>query len=418
MIQIKHFVLSILLIFISCNYISAQVSAVDSVEMGAGYANDVWYSLSKGVVKTAPASEWDLAFQIEAREAGVRINGAKNLQLYLVSDKLEDWDKIDTTGKLNPTKQLLNSDTSWNYGAFNVMRNYKDPFDYGWGKYDRNKNIVVGSKIFVLSMQGKSFIKIRIDSIDNGASRFKMTYSKLGGKDTVIYIDRTKFPKRNFAYFSFENNKVFDREPDNELWDLTFNRYISIVSGIPYPVAGVLHNHTRTFFSNEGVFSSQKSKTDTSIINDKDVQYSSEINTIGHDWKEFNQALSKWIIQDSLVFFVSALDKNIYKMVFTDFNGALSGKFVFKKKFIRTVSRSEIQSISTKIYPNPTNDFIKVELESSEIYNFKIVDVSGKLIKQGSQSSNIINISDILTGIYFLEIETREGKHLSKIIKN
>ena len=42
---------------------SAQTWVADSVEMGASYANDVYYSLKNDSVFAAPNNNWHLAFQ-------------------------------------------------------------------------------------------------------------------------------------------------------------------------------------------------------------------------------------------------------------------------------------------------------------------------------------------------------------------
>src|SRR5687768_5124032 len=61
---------------------NAQTWVADSVEMGAGYANDIFYNLATGDSVAQPANNWDLAFQINKFgdpmfNASIRANHAK-----------------------------------------------------------------------------------------------------------------------------------------------------------------------------------------------------------------------------------------------------------------------------------------------------------------------------------------------------
>jgi uncharacterized lipoprotein YehR (DUF1307 family) len=42
-----------------------------NVSMGAGYANDIYFSLANGVVSTPNRTEWDLAFYTNARSSSI-----------------------------------------------------------------------------------------------------------------------------------------------------------------------------------------------------------------------------------------------------------------------------------------------------------------------------------------------------------
>ncbi|MEQ3690833.1 MAG: T9SS type A sorting domain-containing protein [Flavobacterium sp.] len=48
------------------------------------------------------------------------------------------------------------------------------------------------------------------------------------------------------------------------------------------------------------------------------------------------------------------------------------------------------------------------------------MDINGRIVKQVSSSTSLtsINVSDLNSGIYFVNIETDEGKSTKKIIKN
>ena len=71
---------------------------------------------------------------------------------------------------------------------------------------------------------------------------------------------------------------------------------------------------------------------------------------------------------------------------------------------------------SIQVYPNPTNSIITIDTEMN-IRSVRILDLTGKIITSNSQSSKTINVTDLPSGIFFLEIETEEGSFTKKFIK-
>lgn len=69
-----------------------------------------------------------------------------------------------------------------------------------------------------------------------------------------------------------------------------------------------------------------------------------------------------------------------------------------------------------KIYPNPSDNVIKITSEYS-FSEVKIYSINGKLLKT-SLSSEQIDISNLSTGIYFVEAISEKGKSVQKLIKN
>ncbi len=72
-----------------------------------------------------------------------------------------------------------------------------------------------------------------------------------------------------------------------------------------------------------------------------------------------------------------------------------------------------------KIYPNPTKDFITIN--STEIIdNIEVVDISGRrvgLIESIKNDNYKLNMSDFVTGIYFLRISTNKQTYIQKVAK-
>ena len=76
---------------------------------------------------------------------------------------------------------------------------------------------------------------------------------------------------------------------------------------------------------------------------------------------------------------------------------------------------------SISVYPNPATSIVNLSSKDSLTFeNVTIVDVNGRSVKTFvvNQTQTKINVSDLTSGIYFLNIETNEGSTVKKFIKN
>ena len=76
----------------------------------------------------------------------------------------------------------------------------------------------------------------------------------------------------------------------------------------------------------------------------------------------------------------------------------------------------ERQSIHVALYPNPAND--KVFVEAEDIKSIKVYDMWGQLLKtiDGANTSKVeISLQDLATGIYTVEVLTKQGKAVLKL---
>src|SRR5699024_1767598 len=75
------------------------------------------------------------------------------------------------------------------------------------------------------------------------------------------------------------------------------------------------------------------------------------------------------------------------------------------------------ESNNIKLYPNPTTDFLNLSIEADlEILNITAVDLAGKPNKL-SFEGNKINLNNLSTVTYILNIQTNKGLKTQKIIK-
>ena len=70
-----------------------------------------------------------------------------------------------------------------------------------------------------------------------------------------------------------------------------------------------------------------------------------------------------------------------------------------------------------KLHPNPVENFLYVEGNFSEYFNYSIYNQLGKKIDSGILT-NKIDLSAIKTGLYIVEISNLKQHKLIKILKN
>jgi len=81
------------------------------------------------------------------------------------------------------------------------------------------------------------------------------------------------------------------------------------------------------------------------------------------------------------------------------------------------LSNEDFDSNSISIYPNPTSNVLNISnLNNIAINNISISDLNGRTIKNVNGVTSV-NVSDLNAGVYFVTIETTEGKSTKKFIK-
>lgn len=80
----------------------------------------------------------------------------------------------------------------------------------------------------------------------------------------------------------------------------------------------------------------------------------------------------------------------------------------------------ESQKISANIYPNPTSDFLNIEMEEMGEATLRIYSVNGSLVKEDvlSGSHNSINVNALGNGNYFYTISCGDKEISGKFAKN
>lgn len=77
---------------------------------------------------------------------------------------------------------------------------------------------------------------------------------------------------------------------------------------------------------------------------------------------------------------------------------------------------AEVETSKLKIYPNPVKDEFHIGINDK--VNIKIFDTTGKLVLTNlSENNQSIRVSELKTGIYFVQIYSEKGNSLHKLIK-
>ena len=93
-------------------------------------------------------------------------------------------------------------------------------------------------------------------------------------------------------------------------------------------------------------------------------------------------------------------------------------RFAYVTEDCEVLSVSENDPQKFSIYPNPTSSKIYVSGNSLEVASVKIFSTQGKLIQKLNNISDEIDVSQLNSGMYFVEIRTFEGvRNIRKFIK-
>lgn len=83
-----------------------------------------------------------------------------------------------------------------------------------------------------------------------------------------------------------------------------------------------------------------------------------------------------------------------------------------------STSLIDVDLNSIEIYPNPTSEIINVKLNQQLVSKAMIYDLLGnKMIEKEIKAETQINISQLPSGIYFLEIDNASGRSIKKFIR-
>lgn len=299
----------------------------ETVTMGSGYAYDVYYSMTNGVVATVPRNNWDIAFLTGSWTSTIIINSGAGVKLFTYPNgNISSWNAMNIND-IATWDEMINSDTTWSYGAFE--RNSLGHPDYGWGIYNSITHDVVGDSLFVIQLADKSYKKLWIKKKASTANKYIFQFANIDGTGELTdTVDCAPYTAKNFIYYSFTTKDVVDREPASASWDLVITKYIEMISDdngnkVPYPVTGVL--------TNTGVKSATLDNVPLTTTDYSNAVFVRSISEIGSDWKSFSMSTFQYTVLNNRVYFVKDRNSSVFRLVFTGFAGSSTGVITFSK---------------------------------------------------------------------------------------
>lgn len=452
--RLKTLLSAALIGFSASAFAQAGPWTYDSVAMGAGYANDVFYDLNQGATTLHAGTDWDLAFQTTRFgepmfNACARANHAKKgVEVYPLAlsaaANFATLTPADTIGKTSPSMQLINDDTSWGNGAFYQDHLSTDPFSFGWGEYNPSDNHSVnGDRIYIIKMGGNAYkfwLKKYVSTPSDDIS-YTFRIAKLDGTDdnTVVIYRKDGFADRLFAYYDIATNTVINREPTRTSWDLLFTQYRQLIAAgpgpkVPYTLTGVLSN-----LATEIADIRHLNPDDITAANFKSVMttapnmISKRTDEVGADWKTYVNPGPNGYYQmdDSASFIIKSKNSlNYWQLQFTRFDGggAGGGKIVFRKRFIYTsvaVPAVAAQSLNAfAVSPNPASADATLMLDAKKATTAQMIvtDMAGRTVQtasldlKGGINAYSINTSAWPAGIYAVQVVAQDWKVSSRVV--
>jgi hypothetical protein len=128
------------------------------------------------------------------------------------------------------------------------------------------------------------------------------------------------------------------------------------------------------------------------------------------DWKREYVDLSMFVNQEIVIQFESVNRKgnNLYLDNISVFEGQVD-----------PLTLSEELLFTFKISPNPTVATLLIELEKIDLYTFKVYDLTGKIILNGTFNANLfeLDLTNTPSGMYYISLFTGQENLTQKFIK-
>lgn len=390
-----------------------------------------WVHLENGEVASHDANSWDFGFQLGSN-AGIMANCQKGITVWAVpSEMATTWEEdIDTTGMAENWESFINSEVTWNTGAFNMNKNgFMTDGDFGWGFYDVQSHFISGKTVFVVKLADNSYKKVYFESLFSKIYTFK--YANLDGSDEVTReIDKTAYEDKNYVYYSIENDTDIDPEPLLTDWHIVIGDYYALYDTgeelVPYPTAGVKTNGRLNIAQVDGV------DPETAEIPAYTSEFfNTEIGEIGWDWKTYNFQEGKYSFAEDRVYFLSNSEINnpeavFYKLYFKDYVGGADKAMTFDVTKIIASSIEGESGISAHVavYPNVIERGQGFTL-ASEIFEgneitLDILSLDGRMVESREIKSagfSATSINPVLSpGMYMLRIGVGGKYYVEKLI--
>lgn len=424
-----------LFMLISFSALNAQNnSGTDHViNLGRNGESTVYYKLQNDQVHTVEPLNWHIAFQIDNMQGiGVHANSRYG-SYWWVKTSFTNLDEV-TPDNFNSYFQseeyeVYNSLVTWNIGAFNNDhwddQTNPSPYYIGWGTYNPSTHIVSGDKVFIGKLYHGPTSRIFKFKINSRFKNYDFSISELidGNWSTpinrIINDDDYNSQGRKFAYYNIATNQMVEMEPENNS-DLIFGMYTQNLNkeqgwGGMYLVTGVLQQR--------GITVAEKTEGDEIDSNFEGLEYHSDLNIIGRDWKQFN-GQGNDIFQDKK-YYIKTREGEYYRIYFKnyEFTSDYERLITFNKQKVIATNIPNVHKNEINIFPNTIKNyrFTIANLPENVKGKIRIYNMNGQLvfdqINENKQTTIQVSLPKTLpAGTYILIYQYNEKRYSSNII--
>jgi len=303
-----------------------------SVSLGKDYSEQVYFSLeSNSIIASNKLTDWDIGFACQENNFVIIMNYGKFMKVFELDSM--DFQSIDK----DYVKTL--PDSLWRYDD---SEGDLDSTAVGkwWSADTLNHEIVSKGKIYIIdrgfdeNSKKQGQVKFRIDRFDDDT--YYVTFADL--KQNIEYsVSIRKDPLYNYTQLLFDETGGIPKqlEPPRENWDLLFTSYTELLYqddfSLWYGVTGAYLNPNKlaaAYLESDDFLSVDATVIDT-------VQFSTDRNKIGHDWKFYDLQNGSYLVFSEQVYIINSVSGFFYKLHFTDFydvNGVVgTPNFEFQK---------------------------------------------------------------------------------------
>lgn len=274
--------------------------------LGSYYENQVYFDLyNNEEVSSSSINDFDLSFESSGEGWIIRLNSAKFMLAGNSHDTVFAADLIPDSLDMKFDKSDGNPDST----AIGPWYEFTE--DSSWSKREVYL-LDLGSDNEGFSLGQK---KVQFDMLGND---FQLHYANTDNTgDTLVIIIRD--PAVDQVYYSFDKGFV-DIAPAPDRWSLLFSKYTTMLvtdegEDYPYLVVGLLLNPNEVAAARDSIHDFMAMSRDDIA----DLEFTSQADIIGYDWKYYNFDAGVYTIVPDMNYVIRDRDGFFYKLRFVDF---------------------------------------------------------------------------------------------------
>ena len=292
-----------------------------SVFIDSDYKYQVFYDLETNTeVAKNLTTAWDIAFECNNNRHHVKVNSSKGML-------------VSATGQTGFAEVKSKSGVKWIWDNPNGLM---DSTAIGeWGVNNGN-NVDSKNEIFLLDLgydnQGKQLGYKKMQILGLEGDEYSVKIADLSGNNEfVLFFNKDN--DYNFVFLSISNRELVSIEPPKADWDLVFTKYTHtffMPEPLAYGVSGILISSNSTTVHEDTIHGFEN--IDYQIA--QELNYSTDVNTIGYDWKSYSHDSGGYTILDNS-YVIKNRSGDYYKFHLIDFYNSSGQKGDMKFKFQR-----------------------------------------------------------------------------------